>query len=190
MVFHQATLDSIEQSTIINAIFKNQEDVELKHCSFNKSSEINDLTDALDIIEAKRKTLKIPYDHSFLCIEIPINGTMHSDDIIKENEKIISKCSQYFKDDLFVIGMVYLVDDNLRSVICLSDIECSLDCSTNEHLDSKKLHQLMATALNNYDSMEIDYNNLYLFNAKAEPLAYDGVIHVKVHYPLTPKTLY
>lgn len=181
MVFYQSTMDLITYEQLADAIFQNSNPVQIKEFHFKGYPGITTLNDALQIIDAKRKTLLRPYQHSFLSMEVQYEG---NNDVIEPytlTTQIADSINAFFDYDIFLITLLYQDEQQkLHSVLILSDIEKSSDDVSTNYFSPTDLEKIITDTLPDYQLEDIFYTALYQFNgitAEAE-LPYDGIIHI------------
>ena len=83
-----------------------------------------------------------------------------------------------FYDDLFIIAITYKdTSERLHSLICISDIEKSLDRSSDTHLSMDTLFQIIMDTLLQYTIGLVTYDAIYLFSGQYCALGYDAIYH-------------
>lgn len=181
MIFHQQTTDTFTKDMLIDAILKNSSVVEPFHFHFGNYPMVNTLPDALDIIEEKRKTLINPDNHTFLCLELLLNGVTNPNELSAITDRLADAINIHFHNDLFIISLVYLDKINTtHAVLCLSDIERSLPESSKFYLHSEVIDEIFANALLEFTVEQQTYKSLYLFRGVTAPLPYNGILHVEL----------
>ena len=181
MIFYQHTTDTIIKDMLIDAILKAHSSIKSLYFSFKNYPTVNTLSEALGIIEEKRKTLKNPNHHTFLCLELILNDYTNSHELSEAADKLADTINTYFGNDLFIMTMIYLGETNiLHTVLCISDIERSLSESSTFYLNSELISNLFKNSFSDYKLDQQIYHALYSFSGISNPLPYDSIFHVKL----------
>ncbi len=179
MIFYQTTTDSVSAEQIKEALFHGCRNPQLHYFNFLDFPEIHSFEEAYSVIEAKRQTIQNPDNHSFLCLTLDYDSTKDLSAIISSVNTIANTFNSHYNNDLFLMSLVYQDPNNhLHSCVIISDIERSLNASSDVHVSYENIKEILKDALPECSSPFITYNALYLFAAKEHALAYDGVIHV------------
>lgn len=179
MIFYQTTTDSVSTEQLKEALFRGCHNPQLYYFNFFGFPEINSFDNAYSVIEAKRQTIQNPDDHSFMCLELDYDSTADLSAIITSVNAVANTFNSHYNNDLFLISLVYQdPNDHLRPCVIISDIERSLDISSDTHVSYETVEQIIKDAFPECSSPSITYNALCLFTSKKQALAYDAVIHV------------
>ena len=182
MIFHQKTTDFFTKEMLIDAILKTEPCTKMLHFYFSNYPMVRILSDALDIIDKKRKLLKNPDNHSFLCMEIILKGISNYNEWSKTIDKLADTINRYFHNDLYVISMIYKDKANgHHTIICISDIEKSLPKSSAFDFQSELIEEIFKMTLPEFTIEQPTYDSIYTFRGLSTPLPYDGIFHIKLY---------
>ena len=184
MIFYQINTTKVTTDQLKNAIFCGTKDPRIHYFYFLTFPKTKSIEDVFAVVEAKRMTLKNPDLHDFMCLELLHDSSTALNTLIASVETAANSINHYFGNDLYIATLVYDEEEDRRhTCIVISDIEKSLYTSSDTHVNSETLNEILYDALPEYNLGPIYHNALYLFNHEGnEALAYDGVIHL--HCPI------
>lgn len=184
MIFYQITTTAVTTDQLKDAILRGNKDPQIHYFNFLTFPKSNALDDIFTVVEAKRKTLKNPNLHDFICLELLHDPSTDLKTLIASAEHAADGINHYFGNDLYIATLIYDDNDKRRhTCVIFSDIEKSLHTSSNTYMNSDHLNDILYDALPEYNLGQIYHHAHYLFNHKEKKeLAYDGVIHL--HCPV------
>lgn len=183
MIFYQKTLNYVEKELLKDSLLLKHfrpEEFKLHSFYFRGYPAVTSLDEALDIIEKKRLSLINKYQHHFIVFDLEFDQGLDVDSIRKLGNHLADTFNETFNNDLFIISLVYENGSKILSNIIISDMEISLDKSSETHLTSDMIDQIMEEALGDEYDIWLREHAIYVFNSdsKEEHLAYDGCYHV------------
>ena len=180
MIFYQATLPEVSLELIEECLIKRIPVEKTVYFDFIDHPDTNSLNEYLNTVDNKRKTLKNPYKHSFIYLELKSIINYSLDELITINKKVADAINIAFENDLFICSYIYQdTYRTLHSLIIISDIERSLPDASLRRLRYEDLHKFIHDSLLNYQICDLVQSALYLFSNKKGTIAYDGVISLQ-----------
>ena len=180
MIFYQTTVESVTLDMLIQDLFKGCGEPTILDFTFLDFPTCKTIPEALAIIDAKRTAHPNPYNHSFLNIELKFPPGIILNDLITLTHNAGNAFQSYFHNNFFVFCVAYKDKyEIVRTSICISDIERFSLETASLHFPYETLFEIFNSVFSEYHMPEFSQDALYLYNSKAEPLPYDGVICIE-----------
>ena len=180
MIFYQITTSNVTTDLLADCLLNHLIPAEILNFNFHGYSNVKTLKDALNVVERKRLKTTNPYSHTFLCFEIEYEEDTAPDKIINSTDKVADGINSYYLNDLFIISIVFKDEyDKIHAFIFISDLEKSLQESSDFHLSEELLCQLISECLPKFNISPLTYHTIYVFWGEDSDLAYENIFHVK-----------